>query len=136
MARPIKYKRPRKINAVSVTLGLILFVAGYLAYKLFPLFLLKQEAYRVLEEFGSAYAGRDNAYRADPKKVEELRRKMTAELRNIGIADPDLETWIEVDQREARFGAVYSAWVSWPFDVIEKQEHVYEIEHVVVDTTH
>jgi hypothetical protein len=56
---------------------------------------------------------------------------MHNQLRQVGVDDPDAEVWIEAEGREARFGVIYSKWVTWPFDVIEKQEHVYELEHTV-----
>ncbi len=131
MAQAVKYKKPRRINVVSVALAAFLAVFGYLAYQYLPLFLQKQEAFRVLEETGSAFSGRRAYYIEVRDATEALRRQMEGDLRRVGVDDPELESWIELDDAEARFGAVYSIWLDWPFDVIEKQEFVYEIEHVV-----
>jgi hypothetical protein len=133
MAQAIKYKKPRKINPVSVGLVLALSFIGYLAYQFVPLFLLKQEAYRVLEEHGSKYAGRYTFYRSDPKNLETLRRLMNTELRRVGVTDPQMESWIEIDGPEVRFGCVFSERLHWPFDVLEPHEFVFEAEHLVVD---
>lgn len=131
MARHVKYKRQRAINPVSITLVLLLIAGSVAGFKYFELYYLKHEAFRVLEEAGSKIAHRPSAYTNGPKATENLRRKMVSELRRIGIGDPDLESWIEFKGGEARIGVVYSVWVEWPYDVIEKQEKTYEVEHVV-----
>jgi hypothetical protein len=131
MAEPVKYKQPRRINVVSVTLVLALALGAYAAYQFLPLYFQKQEVYRALEETSSAFAGKRHLYVEDPSARETLRRRMENDIRNLGIQDPELETWVEVDGYDARFGAVYSMWVEWPFDVVAPQEHVYEVEHVI-----
>lgn len=131
MATPIKYKKPRKINVVSVSLALSLGLAAYMAYQYFPLFLQKQEAYRVLEETGSAFAGRKNYYRQESEAREHLRRKMETDLRRVGVSN-NLETWIEIEGKETWFGAAYTVEVTWPFDFLEAQRFDYELEHHVV----
>ena len=132
MAQPVKYNRPRRINVVSIALVVLLALAAYAAYQFLPLYFQKQEVYRILEETGSTFAGRRAFYLEDGRARERLRRQMESEMRSKGVEDPELETWIEVDGPEVRFGAVYSAWVEWPFDVVAKQEHVYEVEHTIM----
>lgn len=129
---PVNYKPPRRINVVSVTLVALLALGVYLAYQYLPLYLLRQEVFRILEETGSAFVGSKGQYLASDKKRENLRTKMESEVRRVGVTDPDLETWIEVDEPEVRFGAMYSTWIDWPFDIIERTERVYEVEHVVI----
>lgn len=131
MAQAVKYKKPRRINSVTVGLAAIAALCIFFAYQYLPLFLQKQEVYRVLEESGSAFAGRHSYYLADPDASEALRRRMENDLRRVGVQDPDLETWIEFEENEAEFGAVYSIFIEWPFGVIPKQEHVYQVEHIV-----
>jgi hypothetical protein len=131
MAEPITYKKPRRINIVSVTLVLALALAAYAAYQFLPLYFQKQEVYRVLEETSSAFSGKRSLYVEDPSSRETLRRNMENDIRNIGVDDPELETWIEVDGTEVRFGAVYSKWVEWPLGIVARQEHVYEVEHKI-----
>jgi len=132
MATPVKYKKPRRINVVSVTLVLVLALAAYAAYQWLPLYFRRHEAYRVLQETGSKLAGRAGYYEADAQAREEMRRTMQRQLVEIGIDDPKIETWVEIEGKEARLGVVYSAWIEWPLDVVERQESVYEVEHVVV----
>lgn len=131
MPKVVKYKRPRKINAVSITLALLVAFGIYMTSQYLPLYLLKSEAYRILEETGSHFGARKARYTSDPKELEHLRKRLHNQLTVLGVDDPDMEVWIELEGREARFGVIYSKWVEWPFDVIEKQEKVYELEHVV-----
>ncbi len=132
MTTPVKYKKPRRINAVSITLAFVLLVAGYAAYMYLPLYFLQHEAYRVLEETGSKLSNRARFYTDDGPAREELRRKMQRQIKDVGVQDPNIETWIEFEGKEVRVGVLYSAWVEWPFDVIEKQESIYELEHKII----
>lgn len=131
MPTPVQYKKPRRINVVSVTLLLLLLLAGYAAWQWAPLYFERQEAYRVLQETGSKIAGRAGFYAQDEQAREDLRRTMQRQLVEIGIDDPKLETWIEIEGKELRLGVVYSAFFEWPFDVIERHERVEQVEHVV-----
>lgn len=132
MATPVQYKKPRRINAVSVTIVLLLALAGYAAYQWLPLYFKRHEAYRVLQETGSKLAGRAGFYEQDTQAREDMRKTMQRQLVEVGIDDPKIETWIELEGKEARLGVVYSAWMEWPLDVVERQEILYEVEHVVV----
>jgi len=130
MAKPVKYKQPRAINAVTVVLIVVAAVVAYLTYQYLPIFMVKQESYRVLDETASVFSGSKNRYLADPKQVDDLERKMRIELQRAGIDDPGFETWIEVDSKHSvRLGVAYIETVNWPFDVIEPQENVVELEY-------
>lgn len=131
MAQAVKYKKPRRFNSVTVVLLVVTGLTIFFAYQYLPLFMQKQEAYRVLEETGSAFAGKRTYYEKKADATEALRMRMTNDLRRVGVQDPDLETWIELEDHEAEFGAVYSIFIEWPFQLIEKQEFVYEVQHVV-----
>lgn len=128
MAKPVNYKPPRRFNLVSVPLFIALGLFGYFASQYVPLYFLKQEALRVIDETGSAISGHRGLYKSNSSAREKLRRKMEAELRAVGVEDPELECWIEVDNGEARLGAIYSEWLTWPFEVFPKRELVYEVE--------
>jgi len=132
MPRIVKYKKPRKINFVTILLGILAAFLVYLGYQYIPNYMLEQEVYRVLEETSSNFAGRKSRYLEAPDEMLTLRNRMHNQLRVIGVDDPDAESWIEVDGNEIRFGVIYSKWIEWPFDVIPKQEKVYEIEHTIV----
>ena len=132
MTTPVKYKKPRRINAISIGLVLALLVAGYAAYQYLPLYFMRHEAYRVLEETGSKLAGRAGYYADDGAARDDLRKQMQRQIQNLGIHDPQLETWIEFEGKQVRLGVVYSMWVEWPFDIVEPQESLYELEHEIV----
>ncbi|MEM7159144.1 MAG: hypothetical protein AAF799_40275 [Myxococcota bacterium] len=132
MATPIKYKKPRRINPVSVTLLALVLLAGYATYQYAPLYFMRHEAYRVLEETGSELSHRTAHYSKEKRELDGLRRKMQNKIRGLGINDPDIETWIEIEGKEVRLGVVYSAWVEWPFGVVKPTESTYELEHVLV----
>lgn len=131
MATPVVYKKPRRINVVSVTLLLLVALAGYAAWQWAPLYFKRHEAHRVLQETGSKIAGRASYYRQDAEAVEDLRKVMQRQLVELGIDDPAIETWIELEGAELRLGVVYSGWIEWPLDVVDRQEAVYQVEHVV-----
>lgn len=101
---------------------------AFLAYQYVPLFLLEQETYRVLEATGSKLAG-PGGYLSDLHKRETVRKQMTEEIRQLGVTDPDLETWIETEGRDVHVGALYSAWLRWPWGILNDRELIYEIEH-------
>jgi hypothetical protein len=132
MTQSVQYKRPSRINVVTLTLLVVVGLIVFLAMQYVPLFILKSEAYRVLEETGSHLASRKSRYTAVPEELAALRKRMGSELRNLGVDDPRAEFWIEIEPGSARLGVLYSKWIEWPFDVIAKQERVYELEHRVV----
>ena len=129
--QPVKYRSPRVINPVSVTLVALLLAGGYAGYEFIRVELTKQEAFRVLEETGSTFAGRHSLYRTDAKQREELRRKMQNDLVAIGVSDPALETWIDVEGEEAKLGVVYSTQYHWPFDVLTPIDREFQVEYVL-----
>lgn len=129
---PVKYRQPRAINVVSVIVVLTLLAAGYAGYEIVMGTFLQQEAYRVLEETSSTFAGRRQLYRKDDQQREQLRVKMESQIRSIGVTDPDLETWIDVDGTRSTFGVVFTAYYHWPFDVLEPIPHEHQLEHELV----
>jgi hypothetical protein len=129
MAKPLKYKKPRKINAVSIGLVFALLVIVYLTYQYLPLFLLRQEAYRVLDEISSEYTATAGRFMAEDAELDKLTAKLSRELRRVGVRDPDMEHWIEPNgENEVAIGVIYSDYIEWPMDLIPKQERVAEIE--------
>lgn len=131
MAQPVKYKQPRVVNVVSVIFVAALLAAGWVGYELVRVGFLRQEAFRMLEETGSAFAGRRQLYRKDASELDHLRQRMESQIRSVGVDDPDLESWIEIEGNSAQFGAVFTAWYHWPFDVIAPYGRDVQIEHVV-----
>lgn len=130
MAKQLNYKRPRKINVVSVSIVLVLSLIAYLVYKYMPLFLERQEAFRILDEFSSKFAGSSGRYMHVQEQMNRLKGEMSGDLRRVGIDDPNMEVWIdkEADENEVRFGVLFSQFVDWPFGIIPTQEKVTELE--------
>jgi hypothetical protein len=131
MAQPVTYKKPRVVNVVSVILVVGLLAAGWAGYEMVRVAFLKQEAYRMLEETGSGFAGRRQLYRRDARELEYLRSRMESQIRSVGVDDPEMESWIEIEGPSARFGAVFSASYHWPFDVLQPYVRDVQIEHIV-----
>lgn len=133
----IKYKQAGVVNVVSVTFLLVLVAAGYTAYEYVRVLFQRQESYRVLEEFGSKLAARHRLYLRDTVEREVLRKQMQAELVRLGLDDPEMETWIEVDgDRDnpgapagGRLGVVYTARYHWPFEVLPPITRDEQVEH-------
>ena len=131
MSLPVAYQAPRLINPISVAFVLFLAAGIYAAYQMVMVSFLRQEAYRVLEETGSKFAGRRQAYRNDVNLRESLREKMEGDLRGIGVDDPDIETWVDPGEHDAEIGVVFTAWYHWPFDVLQPIPREFQVEHVV-----
>lgn len=131
MAQPVTYKPPRRINVVSVTVVVMLAVAAWSGYEWIRVAFLRQEAFRMLEETSSTVSGRRGMYRNNPKELDLLRRRMESQIVGVGVDDPDLETWIEIEGTKANFGVVFSASYHWPMDVLEPIVREIQIEHVI-----
>lgn len=127
MAEAVSYKKPRKINFVVIAILLALIVGVYLLIVYLPVYMRKSEALRVLDETSSTFTGQSSRMLADDDQVDKLLRDMTAELRIVGVEDPEAEYWIEIDDdNQARFGVLYSDWIDLPF--VEARETVHELE--------
>lgn len=128
MGQPVKYRKPRRINVVSVSIFAVLLVIGVVVYEYLPLYITKLEAGRVLEEYGSTFRGRDRYYTENTVAREALISKMSSQLRQIGVNDPNMAAGIDVEGKEVTLWVEYSKWIEWPFDIVERQEEVYEVE--------
>jgi len=132
MAKTIKYKRPRKFNVVTVVLITLAVLIAYLLSQYVPIYFRKQEAYRVLDETSSQFSGKKNRYLASNPHLLQLQGKMKNDLILVGITDPAMEHWIEVDNKSTvRFGCIYSEIITWPYDIIAPQEQEIELEYTL-----
>ena len=127
MSEAGEYKKQRAVNVVTISIVLFVVAAGYVTWKLLPIYFRKSEVKRVLDEGSSDFGGKSARYLAVDKELEHLRSKMASQISELGITDPNTEVWIEIDdEHHARFGALYSDWLELPF--MEKREDVQEIE--------
>lgn len=131
MPQPVTYKPPRRINVVSVTVVLAAIALAWAGYEWVRVAFLRQEAFRMLEEASSTVSGRRGMYRKDPREVDNLRRRMESQIQRIGVDDPDIETWIDLEGTSASFGVVFTATYHWPMDVLAPIEREFQIEHVI-----
>ena len=129
--KAVEYKKPRKINVVSVSLFLSLGFGIYMGTQYANLFFIKQEAARALEATSSRFHRSPKAYLSDPKIRLNLENFMKAELSRSGISSPD-DVWIEAEGKEVFFGVQYTRELHWPFAMVKPTTQVYEAEHVVV----
>jgi hypothetical protein len=131
MAKVVKYKRPSRINPVSVGLVIAALLVGYLAYQYLPLFLLRQDVYRVLDEVSSEYCVQSDRLRKSPEDLQRMTEKLSRELRRVGVRDPNMEHWIEPHgEHEVALGVLYSDVVEWAIEAIPSHERIVEIELV------
>ena len=128
---PVRYKKQRSINLVSVAVLLVVAAAGYAGWEFARVMYQRQEAYRVLEETGSAFLHRSWLFREDQFERDGLRKRMAVQLREVGVTDPNAETWIDLASDRAVIGVVYTATFHWPFDVLAPIERDIQIEHTV-----
>jgi hypothetical protein len=132
MAKTIKYKRPRKFNVVTIILIAVAVLIAYLISQYLPLYFREQEAYRVLDETSSQFSGKKNRYLASDPHLLQLQQRMGNDLRLVGITDPEMEYWIEVDNKTTvRFGCIYTEVIVWPYDVIAPQEKEVQLEYTL-----
>lgn len=85
-----KYRQPRRLNAVSVTLLAVLFCAGYFAFACWPAMALHSDVKSLLDD------ALPRLYRAnllpEPESsigAEEVRQEVLGRLTKLGIPDPE-----------------------------------------------
>ena len=85
-----KYRQPRRLNAVSVTLLVVLFCAGYFAFACWPTMALHSDVKSALDD------ALPKLYRAnllpEPESsigIEQVRQDVLARLTLLGIPDPE-----------------------------------------------
>ena len=86
----------------------------------------------MVEETGSTFAGRRQLYRKNAAERDALRLRMESQIRSVGVNDPDLESWIEVEANSVHLGAVFTVWYCWPFDLLEPFPRDVQIAEIVV----
>ena len=127
MAQAGEYKKQRAVNVVTISILLVVIAVGVLLWKILPLYFRKSEVKRVLDETSSTFGGQSARYLAVDKELRYLESKMSSQIAELGVSDPNQEAWIEVDdEHHVRFGALYSDWLKLPF--MEPREDVQEIE--------
>ena len=111
-----QYKKPRRINAVSVIIFLVLAAAAYAAVQFGPPHYRKWKASGILSEAANkVYPKRMVAPDAVADFVEKIRTETAAQLRELGIADPGLRVTINLNPKRISVGVEYVEIIKHPF---------------------
>jgi hypothetical protein len=132
MAKIVQYKKPRRFNVVTVILILLGIAAGWAGVTYFPVFMLRSEVYRILEEKSSEFAASRRRFLAVQEERRALDQRMRTAIMTVGVRDPEFETWIEPhDDGRVVFGCAYMEEIHYPFDIVEPTQRVYQAEFVL-----
>lgn len=133
VAVPLAYKKPRRINVVSISLVLVFAAIAFAVWGILPMIFRKHEAFRVLEETGSTFRGRQGYYLADKPAYDHLLDSMSQRLRMLGVTDPEMDWGIDIDSEpgHAIFYVVYTDAFHLPYDFIAPILHEYELEYKI-----
>jgi hypothetical protein len=112
----VQYKKPRRLNVVSVSMALVVGVLVYTLVGLWPLITLRSTvknelsgALPVLWKLNLLPEGR-----AKPEVVK-LRKSITEKLRQTGVKDDKLELVVDRDKKRVALEARYAAAATLPW---------------------
>lgn len=113
--KKVEYKKPRRLNFVSVTLLFVVVGAGYFLYSIWPLLSLRSavrdEMAEALPALWKLNLRPEGQARMD---LVKLRRTMIDKLRKKGIRDQKFELVISRDKKRVGMQARYAATASFP----------------------
>jgi hypothetical protein len=113
--RPTEYRKPRKINAVSMTLLLIAGICVYLVYSTWPVVTLrlrvKSELEDVLPDFWRVNLRPEDYAR---QEIARMKRELLAKLPKLGVRDKHLEVVFERGKKRVAIEARFSTTVTFP----------------------
>jgi hypothetical protein len=112
----VEYKKPRRLNVVSISLALVLGAMAYTMVALWPVITLRSnvkselsEALPHLWKINLLPEGRARA------EVVKLKKIITDQLRKTGITDDKLELVVNRDKQRVALEARYAAAASFPW---------------------
>jgi hypothetical protein len=109
------YKKPRKLNFVSVLVILILLSLFYVLIQFGPPYWRKWKAKEALSESASkVYGKRYVSDEAAAPFLEQVQQQTMAKLRDFGIEDPDLKVNVIKDSEEITVEAEYMERIKHP----------------------
>jgi hypothetical protein len=113
--RPTEYRKPGKINAVSVTMLLILGAMAYVGYALWPVVSLRLRVKSELEDVLPNF-WRVNLRPEDYARQEILRMKndLMVKLPQLGVKDRKLAVVFERGKKRVAIEAHFSTTVTFP----------------------
>jgi hypothetical protein len=106
----VEYHRPRRINAVSVTLMLIVGACAWVGFSFWPLIVLRSNVKNELAE-AIPHLWRSNLRPDSQARAEltALRRQLVERLHQLGVKDSKLDLAIERNKKWVSMTAHYSA---------------------------
>jgi hypothetical protein len=119
--QPTVYKKPSKLNAVSITLSLILLVTGYFVYCTYPVFNLrlraKSELEDVLPDFWRANLRPEAFARTE---MARIKKELLVKLAKAGVKDKKVELVFDRGKKRVAIEAHFTTTAYFP--VIDKTQ--------------
>jgi hypothetical protein len=111
----VKYKKPRTINAVSITLVLLLGVAVYFAIYAWPVYSLSSRARGVLfDHLPMLYRANLLNEAAAIGMIDNLKKNVPISLHKAGVKDPNIKVIFSRDKKEVSIEAQFTASAFFP----------------------
>jgi hypothetical protein len=112
---PTEYRKPAKINAVSVTMLLILGAMVYVGYNMWPIVTLrlrvKSELEDVLPNFWRVNLRPEEYARAE---IARMKRELLAKMPELGVRDKKADVIFERGKKRVAIEAHFQASVTFP----------------------
>lgn len=110
-----EYKKPGKVNAVSISLLVIVGIIAYVVYSLWPVVTLRLRVKAELEDILPNFY-RVNLRPDDFARVEILRMKkeLLAKLPTLGVKDKQVEVVFDRGKKRVGIEARFSTTVTFP----------------------
>ena len=112
----VEYKKPRKLNVVSVTMSLFLAAAAYMVVGLWPLMTLRGKVKSELADSMPRFWKlnlRPEAYART--EIPKLKKAIIGRLRDLGVKDKKLELVMERGKERVALEARYQASTILPW---------------------
>jgi hypothetical protein len=112
---PVKYKKPRSINTVSVGLVLLIGLLVYVGVYTWPVYSLSSRAKGVLlEALPLLYRANLRPESIALSMINDLKKSIPESLRKAGVRDPNLEVVLSRSKKEVSIEAHFSATAFFP----------------------
>ena len=94
------YRQPRRLNAVSISLVLVLAVAGYAAFAAWPVISLNADVRSAMDDvLPKLYRANLLPEGESAVAADEARRRLVESLTTLGVANPDANLTITRDAK-------------------------------------
>jgi hypothetical protein len=113
--QPTQYRRPKKLNVVSLTMFLWLGALAYAIYSTWPVVTLRLRVKGDLEDVMNRYWRANlRGEAAAREEIGRLRKELTAKLATEGVTDKKLDFVFERDKKRISIEARFKASVTFP----------------------